>query len=209
MFEFLEQLHSSHALITLDCEYSHELMNDDVPRRPDTANDFCAVLQIGAVFWRDGVPVEQMNISVVSDLELTDKGWAFFEKLTGQSRKQESAVPFATAMSQLKAFIDKHACAVLIMKADHEVVGRQCARHALVDCPDTATWFRLQPMLAAAFSAEAPFQSCSSGELFAHVGLSKEQVCPGGQVHDAVFDALSMGYFVHRFDFAKECPPLP
>jgi hypothetical protein len=201
MFRFLDLLHSSQSLITLDCEYVHELMNDDVPRRPDTSTDICAVMQIGAVFWHDGVPVEQMNISVQSDLQLSEKGWTFFENLTGQPRNRDDAVSFASAVSRLKAFIDQHNCPVLIMKADHEVVGRQCARLELSDCPDTSTWFRLQPMLADAFNADAPFQQCSSGELFALVGLTKDEVLTDGQVHDAVFDALSMGFFVHRFDF--------
>jgi hypothetical protein len=210
MISFLDQLRLSRCLITLDCEYVHELMNNDAPQRPDTANDVCAVLQIGAVLWHDGAPVEQLNVRVVSDLQLSERGWLFFESLTGQKQSSDDAVSFAAAMALLNGFITRHnhnGCQVLIMKADHEVVGRQCARLALTDCPDTSTWFRLQPMLAAAFSADAPFQRMSSGELHALVGLEKADVFPGGQVHDAVFDALSMGYFVHRyrFDFAQVC----
>lgn len=144
------------------------------------------------------------------EVGLDEDAWNFFTTLTALKREDivANGKDFLEVWGQFTKFIDSNP--VVICLGDKEVYKWTHTLHAALNKNgekkeevekglkeiEEIEWIRLKPML----QGKEETKDKDSGQLYEVVGMSKEEVCPGLSLHDALFDACSMGVFCTRYE---------
>jgi hypothetical protein len=192
--------------VYLDLEYIHEVLGEQRPN-PEHWKE---VVQIGALeFDNDtGKEIQKLDLIIKPKFyvdALSEKQWIFFENLTHLKRDIIiNGLDFKNAFEQLLNFIGNKQ--VITMLGDQSVLEYN-AKLCGLSTPKF-NFVKLKPLLIEA--DEKMYKPLFSSDLYKVVALTIKDIIPANeydqnsQPHNALFDARSMAFFVHKMIKSNE-----
>ena len=182
------------TVVFSDAEYIHEYLSYGRPQK----NHWKEVTQIGAVKYQKGKPIETFNRNIRPDikaLSLSTEDWKNYESVTGICKDivMNYEENFNQVWKDYKKFVNDHT--IVIMLGDKDVFkwNLKLINSDVKNELSSLKFIKLKPLLP------NEYHHLSSGQLYEIVGKTSFDVAPDGKVHDALFDAKSMGLFCANF----------
>lgn len=198
----------------LDCEYTNPNLGKPHLGRPNVDTDLCSIVQIGCTRWdpEEKKLCDHLVIWATPEEDMDEAGWAQFTEITKLTRSdimdRDDSLDGMAAIQKLFDHLDQRKLPVVVMLGDHTVIRREAERLSGKDVSSvTKQWYRAKPMLREWYPGV--FDKHTSGTLHTFLDRTPEQVLPpstdGKQttVHNALWDACSMGLFMAEYDFSK------